>query len=418
MLMSGFPPEKNDRVTLANWQEPPYSRWAFSHMRELVPTHRIGRGFTPSPLFPEKLQQLGNVAVQRSADGSESTFDSVIADTYTDAVVVIHDGQIVLEQYFGETRWDTPHLLMSVTKSLVGSVAGNLVAQGLLNPDEPLTRYIPELENSGYNGATVRNVLDMRSGIKFSEEYTDLDAEVRVMEEAFGWRPATDRDVPRSIYEYLPTLERHHDHGEEFKYRSCETLVLGWACERAAGRRMADLISEFIWEPMGAEWSAEITCDSLGTAIHDGGMCATARDLARFGVALLNGGKALNGNQIVPQEWVRASWSIDPDIRDAFDRSENGQYLPGGWYRNQFWFLPRTHGDALLCLGINGQMLYVQPGTGLVAAKLSSWPEAQAAYMLHDTVRAFDALGAQLAGLTPIGGSHEGPAGIAAGLSR
>ena len=287
--MSGFPPDRDNRVTLGNWQDPPFNRWSFSHLREIVPTQPIrntGAIHEPTMALDGELDGLAVGLL----DGSETTFSQLLDRTYTDGVVIIQDDKIRYERYFGETQQHVPHLLMSVTKSLVGSVAGNLVEQGLLVPDDHLTKYIPELADSGYAGATVRNVLDMRSGIKFSEEYTDPEAEVRVMEQAFGWRPAGHTEVPRSIYEYLATLATESEHGGVFDYRSAETLVLGWVCERAAQSRMADLIGDLLWTPMGALYPAEITCDSVGTAIHDGGMCATARDLARFGEVLLHKG--------------------------------------------------------------------------------------------------------------------------------
>jgi CubicO group peptidase (beta-lactamase class C family) len=415
--MQGFPPSPDARVTLANWQDPPFNRWAFSHMREIVPTQLIRRGYEMSPQPAEEYRDIGDVQVHR-VDGSDVSVNTVFEETYTDALIILHDGKVVSESYSGETNFDTPHLMMSVTKSIVGAVAANLIESGYLHYDEPLTKYVPEFEGSGYAEATVRNLLDMRSGIKFSEEYTNPDAEVRVMEEAFGWRPASEREVPNSIYDYLRTLDQKDDHGGAFDYRSCETLALGWICERAAGEKMASLISRLIWVPMRADWNAEMTCDSLGTAIHDGGMCATVRDLSRFGQMLLSGGVSLGGEQVVPADWLRTTWTVDPDIRDAFDRSDAGPYMPGGWYRNHFWFLPRAHGDVLLALGIYGQMLYVNPGTKTVAAKFSTWPDAQSSQMMHDTIRAFDAIGARLAGLEPERSRHDGPPGIAAGLSR
>jgi len=412
--MKGFPPEPDSRVTLANWQDPPFNRWSFSHLRELVPTHPVGNGdtsYTHAVAIDEGLDSLLVPRVDRDPTSLETFLD----DSYTDAVVVIHDGAIKYERYFGETRQNTPHLLMSVTKSFVGCVAGVLLDRGTMAADDLVTQYVPELMESGYRDATIRNLLDMRSGVKFSEEYTDPDAEVRIMEEAFGWRPQTDRDVPRSIYEFLTTLTKDKEHGGIFDYRSCETLTLGWVCERAAQRRMADLISEIIWTPMGARHWAEMTCDGVGTAIHDGGMCATARDLARFGSLLLAKGH-LDGVDVLPSKWLRTSWRVDADIRDAFSRSKSGPYLPGGWYRNQFWFLPRRHGDVLLCLGIYGQMVYVNPGTKTVAAKLSTWPDAQSPTLLSETISAFDNIGARLAGLTVEGeANHEGPAGVASG---
>ena len=401
MLMQGFPPPPGARVTLANWQEPPFNRWSFSHMRELVPTQRIARGSGPvmplpaSPL-PAGPLPLGKIALHR-VDGTRASVDEVLEDTYTDATVVVHGGRVVLERYAGETAPGTPHLLMSISKSVVGCVVGNLVERGLLSPAHLVTDHVPELEQSGYRGASLRDILDMRSGVEFSEDYTDLTAEVRVIEQAMGWRPASDRRVPSSMYAYLTTLGGTGEHGGVFDYRSCETDVLGWVCERATNTRMADLISELVWSPIGAERDAEITCDGAGTAIHDGGMCAAARDLARFGVMLLAGGEVA-GRRVVPATWLRESWTADPDILDAFAQSVSGPYLPGGWYRNKFWFVPREHHVALLCLGIYGQMLYVNPGTGTVAAKLSSWPDAQSPAMLQDTLRAFDAIGAALTG--------------------
>ena len=415
--MNGFPPPEDDRVTLANWQDAPYNVWAFSHLRELVPTQRVRRSREYTATLPTDYQHIRDVTLTR-IDGTEATADDVIATTYTDALVVLHNGHIVTEAYYNETEFDTPHLLMSVTKSLVGTVAGILIDQGLLSPDEYASHYVPELEDSGYAGATVRNILDMRSGIKFSEEYTDPEAEVRVMEQAFGWTPAAGRTVPGSIYNYLTTLEQKSEHGGKFEYRSCETLALGWICERAAGSKMNELLSTLIWAPMGADWDAELTCDPIGTGIHDGGLCTTARDLARFGQVILDSGVATDGTRIVPEEWIRSLWAVDPDIRQAFDDSDAGPHIPGGWYRNQFWFIPRPHGDVMLGLGINGQMLYISPGTRTVGVKFSAWPTAQDGVKLHDTIRMFDAMGDRLAGLAPARASHEGPPGIAAGLSR
>jgi len=255
MLMQGFPPPPDARVTLANWQEPPFNRWSFSHMRELVPTQRISRGSGPVTPLPTSPLALGKIALHR-VDGTRASVDEVLEDTYTDATVVVHGGRVVLERYAGETAPATPHLLMSISKSVVGCVVGNLVERGLLSPSHLVTDHVPELEQSGYRGASLRDILDMRSGVEFSEDYTDLTAEVRVIEQAIGWRPASDRRVPRSMYAYLTTLGGTGEHGGVFDYRSCETDVLGWVCERATNTRMADLISELVWSPIGAERDA------------------------------------------------------------------------------------------------------------------------------------------------------------------
>jgi hypothetical protein len=419
-LMAGFPPESDSRVTLANWQNPPYNRWSFQHLRELIPTQRISRGigacsglsYHEHPLSPD------TVTVHRLEDRT-STLEEVLAETWTDAVVVLHEGRIVLERYSTGMTHETPHLLMSVTKSVVGCVAGILVERGLLDPDEQASAYAPEIVGSGYEGATVRHLLDMRTGVRFREEYTDEDAEVRVMERHIGWSPC-HRDDEGGMYTYLAALGTDTEHGGKFVYRSCDTDMLGWVCERAANTRMADLISQLIWARMGAEFDAEITCDRVGSAIHDGGMSARVRDMARFGQLLLDEG-ALNDTPIVPKQWLRQACTLDPDIRGAFAASDSEPFLTGGWYRNQFWFVPGSVGDVQVCLGIHGQMVLVDRATRTVSVKMSSWPTAQNPAYLLDTIRAFVAAGQHLAGLTDA--AHDrvsagGPVGVVEGRVR
>jgi CubicO group peptidase (beta-lactamase class C family) len=392
-MPSATAPDLASQATLANWQDPPFNRWAFQHMREIIPTQAIPAG-AARPL-PERPVEIGHVQVTR-LDGSTASVDDVLGETRTDAVVVIHDGQLVEERYLSGMTAQTPHLLMSVSKSIVGCVAGTLVNAGLLDPESTVSDHVPEVAKSGYGSATVRHLLDMRTGVRFRETYTLPDAEVRVMERSMGWRPSQPGD-PAGAYAYLTTLAKEGPHGGAFTYRSADTDMLGWVCERASGTRMADLVSERIWVPMGAERDAEITCDAVGSAIHDGGISATARDLARFGQLLLEDGR-VGSTQVVPRQWLAASWTAEPDVKAAFAESENEPFLPGGWYRNQFWFVPGLTGDVLLCLGIHGQMVHVDPATRTVAVKLSSWPDAQDASHLIDTVRAFGAVGAHLAG--------------------
>jgi CubicO group peptidase (beta-lactamase class C family) len=184
---------------------------------------------------------------------------------------------------------------------------------------------------------------------------------------------------------------------------------------------MAELISTLIWQPLGAEFDAEILCDGLGTAVHDGGMCATARDLARFGQMLLDGGSVPdegNGKRIViGSPWLREAWAVDADARSVFVASPAEASMPGGWYRNQFWFRPGPYGDVLLCQGIHGQLVHVTRRTRTVCVKLSSWPDPQNPRYLQDTLRAFDAIAGALAG-RPSAAENPRQPGVIAGRSR
>jgi CubicO group peptidase (beta-lactamase class C family) len=239
--MIGFPPTEDTLVSLATWQDAPNVRWAFRHMRELIPSQSI-------PADPRRVRRLASQPEPDLAgtpvtrlDGKTTPAADVFADTWTDALLVMQDGRLVEERYFAGMSASTPHLLMSISKSIVGCVAGILVDRDLLDPGAPVTRYAPEVKGSGYDGATVRDLLDMRTGVAFRETYDDPDAEIRVMERSMGWRPIRQGD-PAGMYDYLTTLGTADEHGGDFTYRSADTDMLGWVCERAADERMADLV--------------------------------------------------------------------------------------------------------------------------------------------------------------------------------
>ena len=353
-------------------------------MRELMPTQVILGNDVPRPL-PTDLQGLDSLALEGVDFASD--VHQAMAGSETDALLVIKDGTVVFERYFDPMHARSRHLVMSVSKSIVSAVAASVSADGLLDPEAPVEEYVPELADSGYAGATVRNVLDMRTGVRFHETYLDPESGVRVMERSMGWAPRTHGD-PVGMYPYILTTAQESPHDGLFTYRSIDTDALGWIVERAAERRMADLISERIWTPIGAQHDAEVTADPLGSAIHDGGISATARDLGRFGLMLLDRG-LVNGRQVIPPDWVESAAYPPADVRDAFARTENETYLPGGWYRNQFWFVPGDSGPILLCLGIHGQMIFVEGATRTVGVKLSSWPTAQHSDKLVGAISTF-----------------------------
>jgi CubicO group peptidase (beta-lactamase class C family) len=408
-------------VTARNWQDPPFNRWAFWHVGEILPTYRVPRGdglVRDLPPSVPAVDRVGLLAVPVTrADRSPGTVGEVLTGTFTDAYLVLQDGELVTEWYDPEGAPDRPHALMSVSKSVVGCVAAVLIDRGQLDPDREITGYLPELAASGYVGALVRHVYDMRSGVRFGEEYANPRSDIRRLDEWIGWGPCEGES--RGLYRFLATLQAEAPHGERFLYRSAESDVLGWVCERAAGRPMAALISELIWAPMGAEHDATLLHDGVGSAVHDGGLSATARDVARFGQMLLDGGllpdDAGGTRRVVPAQWLRRAWAVDSDARTVFAASPAEWAFPGGWYRHQFWFRPGDHGDVLLGLGIHGQMLHVSRRTNTVCVKFSTWPEAQNPAYLEDSLRAFDAVGGFLAGRDP---GRRRLAGVVSGLSR
>ena len=357
-MLGGDPGRVPSELTLENWQSAAHLHWTFQHIVDFLPTAVISRGTGPVAELPSTPEELSDIPLDEQTNGKRTTVGDVMAATATDGWIVIQHGKVVAEHYYGGMVADTPHLLMSVSKSMIGMVAGALASDGALDVDAELTTYVPDLANSGYAGATVRQVLDMRSGIAFSEDYLDPTAEVRLLEQAIGWLPRTVPELPTTLYEFLLTLQKESEHGGPFQYRSCETDVLGWICEVASGVRMPELMSQLLWSKLGAQNDATIGVDSVGTGMFDGGINACLRDLARFGSLFLQGGTSLTGEHVVSQSWIEDTITGNSDSRAAFAVSPDDNRMPGGMYRNQFWF-PYPGNNVLLCLGIHGQMIYV-----------------------------------------------------------
>jgi CubicO group peptidase (beta-lactamase class C family) len=374
--MTAVTPDARE-VTLANWQDPPFNRWGFLHVRELVPTARIGRGDGPVTALPRRETAFDDLRFHPPRGHETYTVGRAIAETYTDGLLVIHDGAIVTEWYRDGMRPDTTHLLMSVSKSLTAGLVGAMLRRKLIDPGALVTDYVPDLRGTSFEGCTVRHLLDMRAGTRFSEDYDDIEADVRVYERVWSWRPRDEVVLPADGYAYMRTLDNARDHGGPFEYRSILTDVLGWVLEEAGGASFATLYSDHVWSLLGAEWDAEVTVGAGGCALTDGGICTTLRDLGRFGLMHLQRG-SIAGRRILDESWVAELMRPTPDLVAAFAASPDKRAFPDypdAHYRNQWWVLDSALG-IYTGSGINGQMLFVHEPTHTVVVKLSTWPVA------------------------------------------
>jgi CubicO group peptidase (beta-lactamase class C family) len=397
--MTGVPPfPAAGLVSLENWQDPPFNRWGFQHVRELIPTANISRGLGKVWELRRAERDLDDLEVR--VGRRTSRLPEFLDETYTDGFLVLHRGRVVTERYLNGMRPDTRHLLMSVSKSVTSAACGSLVGAGVLSPDDLVTTHIPELVGTAWDGCTVRHLLDMRAGTRFNEDYEDLTAEVRVYEQIYLWRPRVDPTLPEDMTGYFPLLVNKGPHGGPFDYRSVLTDMLAWVMERASGVRLAELISRHLWQPMGAAFDAEITVDAHGNAMADGGICATLTDLARFGQLLLSGGRR-GRTEVIPRSWIRDTLTPDADTRAAFEASEDAHGLPAtAYYRNQFWVIdPRA--PIFQCSGINGQTVFVHGPSKVVIAKFSTWPEAWTAPYAATTRIGLTSIAEQIGGLAP-----------------
>jgi len=372
-LMTGAPPfPPQSRVTLANWQDPPFNRWAFQHIRELIPTARIARG--DGPAWPLPRAERDVLGLRFTDSDRELTIAELLEETYTDGFLVLHQGQVVAEHYFNGLAPDVPHLLMSVSKSVTSAVAGVLAGRGELAVSARVEEIVPELGGTSFEGATVQDLLDMRAGTRFDESYDNPEADVRTYERVYLWRPDNGQPRPADALGYFATLTNDGPHGGPFRYRSILTDVLAWVIEQAAGARLHQLIASQLWQPMGAEFDAEITVDAYGNPMADGGICATLRDLARFGQLYLQRGR-VGDRVIVPGAWIDDTIRGAPDGAEAFVAGDRAPAPPGAHYRNCWWvWYPAV--PFYQASGINGQNVYVHVPSQTVVAKLSTWPTA------------------------------------------
>ena len=385
-VMHGFPPAPADQVTLANWRTPPLGRWAFQHVREVVPSAEIAHD-------PDGVWTLKG----GGADLSGLGIDAALAVTATDALVVLHDGRIVFESYANGMTANTPHILMSVSKSVLGVVAAILAGQGLFDRAAPVTALIPEVSGSAYDGATLGQLLDMRAGVLFDENYEATSGAIIAYRRAQGWNPPAPGEAPSDLRGFFPTLgEADGPHRGRFHYVSPNTDLLGWALERATGERYADLVSRLLWAPMGAQRDAYITVDRLGAPRCAGGVCTTARDLARLGLLIAQGG-ARDGRQIIPAAWIDDITSNGDPV--AWDGGDFAHLFPGAamHYRDK-WYVTREARPLLFGLGVNGQNLFIDRAGGLVIARFASQAAALDVPAIGTTMAMVAAIRARLAG--------------------
>jgi len=389
--MQGTPPsaDKIVRIEDGSYLQFPQTRWSFSHMRELVPTVNISRGAGPVSALPRaERADIDSLPYTPLGATSPSTWRESLEANYTDGIVVLHRGRIVYERYFGALKPEGQHIAFSVTKSFYGM----LIAEGKIGATATVARYLPELKNSGFGDATVQQVLDMTTGVKFIEDYTDPASDYfdyRAVHSPF-LRPAGYAG-PDHAYAYLATLGKNIDHGVAFKYRSVHTDVLGWIMTRVTGKAPAALLSERIWGPMGAEDDASMRVGPAGIQMAAGGLSCRLRDLARFGEMIRMGGR-FNGRQVVPE-------AVVADIRKggspAAFAGAGYKTLPGGSYHNQWWILHNENG-AFAARGIHGQGIYIDPKAEMVIARFASSPVAGNMGIDPTTLPAYAALAKHL----------------------
>lgn len=405
--MNSVPVAAKDQVTLSNWTQSDYNHWAFQNMG-IHPNLMVPRDGTISTLS----EQLNPSIAEKQfiyADNTYTVREAMINDN-TDGYVVVKDGHIVHEEYFGTFGPKDRHMWASSTKSLIGQAIGLLVEQGKVDPDQKVEHYIEELKGSHFGKQTVRTVLNMTSALDYSEDYANITPGTMHFEyfRRLGLVPAYDLmaidptkdDTPRGILGFAPQFTQNSDFpvNHKYEYHSPNVDVAGWIIARVSGQPLQEFIAENIWYKLGAEHDATFMADMTFAPIATGGFTTTLRDFARVGMAMVNNGQ-FNGEQIFSEKWIKDTFSLSEEEKEHMNRSvykdkESGVYdewLEG--YKNYLWVHDSEKGIATF-RGVFGQHLYINQEKNLVIATFSSADSASNAARTTNKPRlaAFDAI--------------------------
>ncbi|HXV35770.1 MAG TPA: serine hydrolase [Myxococcota bacterium] len=365
-------------VTSSNWLDAPFNRIGMLRVPELARTERISRG--SGPVFELARRERSFDSFRFEHARASLSLREMLDASYTDAFLILHEGAIAFEHYAPGVQPADTHLLMSVSKSLASTLCGVLVGRGLLRTSDAVVDRIEDLRGTSWEGCTVQHLLDMRTGTRWSYKQDEI-----AILDVSAYRTHSRADVPPDTESWIRSIDNSHEHGREFRYISLVSDVLGWVLERAAAARFAELFAREIWSALGAEGDAQIIVDASGFSIVEGGICATLRDLGRFGLMCLQHG-ALAGRQLVPESWLGRLRARDPELVGAFAASvEFDPAKPDAFYHDNWWIYDAARG-IYAGLGINGQTLLVHHPTQTVMVKFSSHPafEDRALFALQD----------------------------------
>lgn len=373
-------PFPRSAVTLANWRQQPFSHWAFHNVSELVPSAVIAshrRAEAPR-------RDLGALAALqvRTLAGPVVALPEFLTETATDAFVVMRRGEITEEWYAPHYDPAQPHILFSVTKSLVGLIAEILADQGKLDFDATVGSILPDMAGSAYGDVSLRHLFDMQVSVEFEDDFLDTSGAFDRYRRAMLWNPEKTGEVAPDMRSFLATIRKApHDHGTRHAYHSINTDLAGIVLEELGGQRLTDLLRDLLWLPIGAHSDAHITVDRAGTVRAGGGMSATARDLARLGEMLRK-----SGDGVVPARRVAQLWQGGD--RQLWATGDQAYLFSGGSYRSYFY---EDGAGVLACIGIHGQWLWIDPANETVIARLSAEPlpsHDALDYVIMDMLRA------------------------------
>ena len=370
-LMAFSPPDPDNQVTLENWRSPPFNKWAFSNVRNLIPNQNISASNNPVK-FSKNWIDLSEILVEDRRQKA-TTLQDFLLKTHTDSLVVLRDGALIWSWYGGYARPNTQHIIFSISKSLTALIALSLSDDNVLDLDREIGHYISEVKGSAYETATCRNLLDMNVSSNFEENYLDKTGIFHRYRNATGWNPCEPKDR-KGLWKFLPSIVKgSSNHGDFIHYCSPHTDMMGWLIERVSNINFCELIHRKVFDPCGMKFDSYVTLDSFGAPRTAGGINICAVDLAKVGELMRCDG-AYNGSQILSPDSVNDIRSYNNGVSWSSDNFEWAhRSFPSGRYRSNWYQSGQADGE-FFGSGIHGQWLWINPKKRITIVRLASTP--------------------------------------------
>ncbi|MBU9163760.1 serine hydrolase domain-containing protein [Burkholderia multivorans] len=364
-MMQGFPPAPDRIVDKANAFTPARLRWALSNTRLLVPTAGIRHAAVPMPLPEQPVPGLDVLPL--TIGGETLTLDAYLRATHTDGFIVLQRGRVVYERYFDGFRPGQQHAWASMTKSVTGLLAAQMIESGVLDAGVPLSRTVPELADTPFGSATLQQNLDMEVPTAYAPGIPpDLG-----LFGAVGLVPRRE-GAPASIAEFLQSVRRVPDvaPGSVWFYQNGSPEAVAWAMQRGTGQSWSELVERWLWRDF-AEDDAYVTVDRNAMAMASGGLYTTLRDAARFAERVRAGLGGAPG--ILQSAAIRAA--LRPANNAALFAA--GNVVPGkdGYAYRDYWYQVNDGDGSFAAAGRFGQSILVDPKAALTIVKFSSSPD-------------------------------------------
>jgi CubicO group peptidase (beta-lactamase class C family) len=358
----------------------------FGRLEEIFPTSRMTAAAEPFHFAAGEPIELPTAFPWRGGELATRTF---LEDTDTAALLVVEKGHVRFEEYWLTGGPGITWLSMSVAKSFISALVGIAVEEGKIRSIEnPITTYLPQLNDSAYDGVRIKDILQMSSGAGWDETYGDPDSDIN--------RFARILALGGSLNDFATSLERVREPGTYNHYNSTDTQVLGWLLAETTGGSVAAYMEEKLWHPLGMEADGFWMVDDQRMEMAFGGLNATARDFAKLGELYRNHGR-WRGREVVPAAWVEAS--VTPDAPHLLPGDHALSDFPLGY--GYQWWVPEGDEGEFSAIGVYNQFIYVNPTRKLVIVKLSAnsdyaTAEDGSADMEFETIELFRAIGRQL----------------------